>query len=259
MDYWADAEHTFPIFSPGQTEVAGEILVQSIITNIVCELQDAVLYTYGGPEKARSRHLFLDKWGAQLSLTLTIEETSAANPTLGWFPNKIFALSVGAKSSADATRIDKISSYFTIEELKTRDYCDKFNRPGGPFMMASDLKLSEWLHDTVTATLVGSINYSDSEHTGPLKQEVLSHHIKFDVQYSGSLTPTWKLSRVLSVNPVGTFVSGSRDRTHDLVITFGPTSTEDSQEAGVAASNSALASDITVGVSNAFKSALQQQ
>jgi hypothetical protein len=61
-------------------------------------------------------------------------------------------------------------------------------------------------------------DYSD----GPLKTNVLSHEVKFDIQNSGNLTPGWKLTRVM-VNQTGNLFSATRDRVNDLTITLGPT------------------------------------
>jgi hypothetical protein len=45
-------------------------LVQKIVQAVTCELQDAVNHFY---EKQQRKHLFIDTWGAQLTLTLTVQ------------------------------------------------------------------------------------------------------------------------------------------------------------------------------------------
>ena len=87
--------------------------------------------------------------------------------------------------------------------------------------MQSNLGLDEWLIANVTAADTGVIQYAKDYSDGPLKTNVLSHEIKFDVTNTGNVTPGWKLTRV-SVNQSGTFLTASRDRTHDLTITLGP-------------------------------------
>jgi hypothetical protein len=45
--------------------------------------------------------------------------------------------------------------------------------------------------------------------------------VKFEVVSTGSITPAWKLVRV-NFDQTGSLMTGTRDRTHDLIITFGP-------------------------------------
>jgi hypothetical protein len=53
------------------------------------------------------------------------------------------------------------------------------------------------------------------------KPNVLSHEVRFEVVTGADITPAWRLSRV-NINQRGTLLSASRNRTHDLMITFGP-------------------------------------
>ena len=111
--------------------------------------------------------------------------------------------------------------------------------------------------------------------SGPLKSNVLSHEVKFDIISSGNLTPGWKLKQS-TINGTGNFLTGSRDRTQDLILTFGPvdpTWTLDPttgqpakdpktgkplvrMQLSTAATNSALAADIGNAVSNGIRSVL---
>ncbi|HKH81891.1 MAG TPA: hypothetical protein VKA03_09880 [Methylovirgula sp.] len=131
------------------------------------------------------------------------------------------------------------------------------------------MKLNEWLFDSVTVGDTGEVNYGTDTTTGPFKQNVLSHEVKFEILSSGNATPGWKLTRV-SINQTGTFLSASRDRTNDLIITFGPTSTTQVQKVvngkeklvavtgpSEQAAYSHLSSEIGVAVSDGIKGALQ--
>jgi predicted RNA-binding Zn ribbon-like protein len=93
-------------------QLSEQQLVQKIIQAVTCELRDAVNDFY---DKQQRQHLFIDAWGAQLTLTLTIEEKSELNPTALWTPNTIFSLFRAADVSADATRTDTINSFHTIQ------------------------------------------------------------------------------------------------------------------------------------------------
>jgi hypothetical protein len=76
---------------------------------------------------------WFDKWAAQVSLTLTIDESTLANPFFNWIPQggvptNIFNIGVGGNFSADAQRVDKIGNFFTIAELKELAQCNAVDR-----------------------------------------------------------------------------------------------------------------------------------
>lgn len=246
---------------PGDS-VQGQKLVASIVTNIKCEVRDALDDLY-----KIQRRTFLDTWGVQMTLNLTIIEKGALNPRVDWMPpspaSAVFTLGAGGTLSSEATRTDKLTSFYTVAELRKLGRCTREERPGGPFLLQSDLKLNEWLVDAVTVGHTGGVNYDVDTVNGPFRQEVLSHEVKFDVVSSADITPSWKLARA-TINPSGTLLSASRDRSHDLTITFGPTdiSTAPGKKGKPVpsriAADAALASDIGVSVSNGIRRALQQ-
>ncbi|MBR0893786.1 hypothetical protein JQ616_02405 [Bradyrhizobium tropiciagri] len=262
-------------------KVAGQQLVQSIAYNVTCEVQDAIDKLYNNPDHPR-KHTFLDTWGANIALSLQVEEKSSANPVVNWLPpspaSAVFNLGASGTLSADATRQDKLNSYFTVAQLRALGPCDPKTRPGGVLLMQSDLGLEEWLRANMTAADTGVILYALDYSDGPSKTNVLSHEIKFDITDTGNITPGWKLTRV-SVNQSGNLFSATRDRTNDLTITLGPTlptpkPKTDSNGKPVKdangnvvmvtgrspsspAADAALASAIGLAVSNAVKTALQ--
>lgn len=132
--------------------------------------------------------------------------------------------------------------------------------------MQSDLGLAEWLQDNVTEADTGRIQYALDYSDGPLKANVLSHEIKFQVTTSGNVTPGWKL-KIWQVNQNGTLLSASRDRINDLTITLGPTVptpttkinaqgqpvTTTAYVPSAQAADAALASQIGLAVANAIK------
>ena len=231
-------------------KVSEQQLVQKIFQGVTCELRDAVNNFY---EKQRRKHLYLDDWGAQLTLTLTIEERSELNPTALWIPNKIFSLFGGVDVSSDATRIDTINSFHTVQELRELKSCTPEERPVGPFLLESDLKLENLLFERQTARDTGQVNRPEAEQAEGGKNAI-QHEVKFIVVSSGSITPTWKLSRVWAVNPTGFFLAALRNRTQDLLITLGPTEPNRTALAPAAASV-AIASQIGIAVSNSVRTA----
>jgi hypothetical protein len=206
------------------TPLQGQQLVDSIVFNITCEVRDSIIQLYHDYPQGT----FLDHWGAQITLNLTTEEKTSANPTGIWTPpsaaTAAFNLAFTATGSADATRIDKISWFLAVPDLRGKIPCGS-QRPNGIFMLQSDLKLKEWLYDAVDMNNSRYVNLAADTPNGPFKQNVLSHEMKFDVQSIGGLTPGWKLARV-AINQSGTGLTASRDRIHDLTITFGPVATQ---------------------------------
>lgn len=232
-------------------DVAGQQLVQAIVTNITCEVQDSVNAVYRG-----RRSLFLDKWGVQISLSLTIEEKGGVAPLLSYFPTAMFALGADAGLSSDATRIDKLNSYYSIKQLRTLGRCDPRSRTHGPLLRSDDLKLTQWLFDNLTASDTGEIQFSDDTR-GPFGQNVISHEVKFEVVANADITPAWQLMHVSINTPLVPFASVKRDKTHDLIITLGPTD-DSGTGPSTAAANAALASEIGVAVGNNVKTIRSQ-
>lgn len=206
----------------------GQLLVQAIVHTIHCEIKDAVIYVLGKKgvkgEGISNQGAFMDNWGAQVALTLAVEEKTSASPSFLWsslVPVTAFTLGGAASLSSDATRIDKLNFYYSVDALRSAKECkDQGVGPSGSLLIQSDLKLKELLLDDVMA--VGTLEVgSPTNSSSILKQNVLSHEVKFEVVSTGSLTPAWKLKRV-SIDQSGTLFSTTRDRTHDLLITFGP-------------------------------------
>lgn len=209
------------------SEHARSDFVNAVARNVRCEVQDAVVRLYADNQKIdpENRNLgWFDSWAAQLSLTLTTEEKSSLNPVVNVLPpspaTSVFNVNLGGTLSADATRIDKIGSFFTVAELKALQACDPKERNTGPFILQGDLKLHDWLEATMVS--VGNRDTPPpANQSGPFKSNVISHQVKFEVVTTGGVTPGWKLVRA-TVNQSGNFFSTTRDRTQDLTITFGP-------------------------------------
>ena len=215
-------------FSPAD----GQLMVQAIIQSVHCEAIKALRHLREDDvANAKEDHRrpvtdFLLGWGVQLTLTLTIDEKSALNPNSVWTPHSpltsLFTLSGAGTLSSEATRTDKMSFYYKVSDLLKRGYCATGVQQGNEssLLVQSDLKLEEWLADYLMP-LGTSEGQAPTSKGGILKSTVLSHDVKFEVLSSGSLSPAWKLTRA-TVNQSGSFLSTSRDRTHDLIFTLGP-------------------------------------
>jgi hypothetical protein len=242
----------------------GQLMVQAIVQSVRCEIIDALRHLRESDVKNSQQYNqqrvtdFLLKWGVQMTLTLTIDERSSVAPSILWTPltpiSTMFSLSGGASGTADSTRTDKLSFYYQISDILKHDYCTTGVQQGneGSLLVQSDLKLEEWLAD-YTGTLGTHEGLAPTSNSGVLKDNVLSHDIKFDITTSGNLTPGWKLKRA-SINSTGTFFSTSRDRTHDLIITMGPG--DKTGLTGAAAQNADQAQQISNAVTTGFKNAV---
>jgi hypothetical protein len=210
------------------------LMIQAIVQSVHCEmgnaLKDVRKYDLETARRYQQKPIsdFLLHWGAEMTLTLTIDEKSSVGPNLTWMPpspaSAVFTLGAGLGGAADATRTEKMSFYYLVPVLLNEPYCATGVQQGdeNSLLVRSDLKLKEWLQDylSVIGTKEGQAPVTES---GALKDTVLSHDIKFDITTSANIMPSWILTRV-TVNPTlnGPFFSTSRDRTHDLTITLGP-------------------------------------
>jgi hypothetical protein len=110
----------------------------------------------------------------------------------------------------------------------------------------SDLKLYDWLSAAILPYDARVITYQNNNTA----QNAISHEVKFEIISNGNVSPQWKLVRV-SGNTGSTPLFGvGRDRTQDLLITFGPTQKgpNGTNELATAAQNLHSASQIGVAV-----------
>ena len=264
---------------------------------VYCDLKEAVQEvnrytqqssTYDKPT-GRQRPLIPSNWGAQISLSLQVEEASSLNPglTLNQVkPNAVHvfgpgntvttpqssSVGFGGTLSSTATRIDKFDPYYSIALLMKPDtahsVCHPENDPftqlswtpaaSSPFILESDLGIKDWL---LGAMIVNNLLPSTSPSTQPagppgqgaagLKQDAVSYEIKFVIVSNGNVTPTWKLVRFSANTGNSSFFGLGRTRTHDLIITIGPPTPQTGQ--------SHLASQIGNAVSNGNRALLNPQ
>lgn len=161
-----------------------------------------------------------------------------------------YNLGLGGKLSSHAQRDENISAYFDNKTLidnydeKTKKqiphkcaYDGQYIAPGdndsisfGPhdrpsqiakmqsLLIENDLQLEDWLR---SALFLESVSGATDNLAANFKQNVIQHHVKFEIVSNGNITPIWKLVRV-SANQNGPFFDTNRSRIHDLIITFGP-------------------------------------
>jgi hypothetical protein len=110
----------------------------------------------------------------------------------------------------------------------------------------SDLKLYDWLSAALLPFDASIINYNNNSTV----QNAITHDIKFEIVTNGNVNPQWKLVRI-SANTSPNLLASGRDRTQELIITFGPTQ---KGSLASAASNSHLATETGAAVSQAIQS-----
>jgi hypothetical protein len=221
-------------FVPGLQEVGDEaLLVQSIVTSVHCDVANAVravldkdsngnLKRLGPVEKEWYAH-----WGAEIALTLALDDTTTLAPTAVGMPpspaSAIFTIRGNASISSEAIRTDKVNYFYTMKQLYARAPCKTGLQPqqGAPsIIIQNDLQTAAWLNDQLLPYETRETNLETSAK-GVLKQNVLSHEVKFVIMTSGGISPAFTLTRA-TVNPSGTFFNTSRNKTSDLIVTFGP-------------------------------------
>jgi hypothetical protein len=281
-------------------------LVDAIIGHVQCELQNQIQFIIlddmdlastldQSTGKPRGRQLaWLDRWAAQTTLTLTVDEKTTLSPGVTYnkvlsnavavFPNgnvttgQSFNLGIGATASSDGTQkatiawetdFKKITSkkslaqarivrdklYQTARDANTSEIPSICTNQNG-ILIEGDLRLRDWLYMALRPAFVkGGVigDYADAlkDEARTSKKDVLQDQITFAVQYSGNVTPSWKLMQV-SANSTGSLFGAQRSRTEDLLITLGPSNGDGTLQ--TKAQNEALASAIGIAVANAIQS-----
>jgi hypothetical protein len=216
--------------TPGQTQ----ILIKAILESIHCEIKNSVQYVISQDQKLaqfQPDHKrvapWFDDWGMSGLLTLTIAESSEFNPTVSGIPNPatmFLTLMGGIDLSATATRINTLNFYYNVSDIAYKESPCSVGPNGydvvdehlpGSLLINSDLKLREWLTGQLLYVATGATQLDISQG------KAVSQTIRFQIVSSGNFNPVWKLTNAL-VNSNGKLLSGSRNRTHELALTFGP-------------------------------------
>jgi len=221
-------------------------LEMKIKKKIYCELQYAVSFINNPNYRETFKQYYLwkeknikplpESWGVQVQIFLTVDENTALAPGVTFntpmipgttfFPNKItvpgsqsYSFSLGGTLSSDAMRVDKFTFYYLVKDLEgEQPQCSPDNRDpedfqGSSLLLESDLGIYKWLNNAMN--IRSSVGTSQ-----PVQQEVMSYDVKFDILSSGNVTPTWKLVRVTTSS--SNLFSTKRERTHQMILTFGP-------------------------------------
>ncbi|WP_316399477.1 hypothetical protein [Bradyrhizobium sp. 33ap4] len=215
---------TLPIMDLAHpSKIEFEQFVQAIASHVRCELSKAVKREW--PREAKSKRILLKTWVAKVGLTITADDKGQANPGIAFInAAQTFAGSVGAQFMADGTRVMSVTYFVPFQELVTDPTPTDERGTEVPCTIrerepiAGDLGI----HQTLAAALQpwdGNDTLGETVTGGPF--DTITHHVTFQVQAGASATPSWKFVNV-TANTGGNFLSATRTRTDDLLITFGP-------------------------------------
>ncbi|PZA10772.1 hypothetical protein DNX69_15605 [Rhodopseudomonas palustris] len=219
---------------------AGGAFEFAIKSKVYCDIVDAVV-------ASRKAGVLPGGWAVQTTLDLQVDESGALNPGATYLSSPTFTIGAGAVLSSQATRESKFGNYWALDKLKgaSSSPCSSSNARASSLLL-SDLGISDWLENALRSRYYlpsSGGNKKDSI----FKEDFLSYHIKFVVTTSGTVTPAWKLVRVTTGNGGLPLVGAGRIRTHDLLLTFGPTFSANSPNLAI---SSHAAQDFGNAVSN---------
>ncbi|MGP0094866.1 MAG: hypothetical protein ACLPKB_33670 [Xanthobacteraceae bacterium] len=231
---------------PGLPSAQG-VLENTIVGHIHCELRDGLMEVLAIRTTNGSLD-WLNKWGAQVTLKIQVEEQSAVNPGVSLltplensvkaFPvggsvvsGQNVSIGLGLSGTAHATRVETISFTLTFKDLKLEAQtdaakgirsCDIYKNG---VMLQSDLKIRQFLYDKAFIATTGeatSVNLPGLKKTKVVSPyTTFTEDITFVASYGGSVTPMWKFATI-AIDPSSNMASATRTHTNDVLITLGP-------------------------------------
>jgi hypothetical protein len=182
----------------------------------------------------------LDDFGVQVQLTLTVEETGAINPNIG-FPRTLenmkvsgvtvpqsVSLNVNGTLSSSATTVHTSYAYYNVKKISDpgrNTWCEKErDMTGSSLLLISDLGIKAYLPRAVQSIALLPSSAPVNLGAGKTaKLDVISYEVKFVVISSAGFNPVIKLA-TLATGGSGNIPLASigRTRTHQLILTFGP-------------------------------------
>lgn len=214
----------------------------ALASSIACELSYAVTIAIAKDrEQARKRasgraySRYLDDWGVEVATDLTVSENTTVSPSGIWAPvspvSAIFTLAGGGSVGAVSSNENKYNVFYplsalykpTVFRLGTQDRPCRSTQEDqqGSRLVDIDLKILPLLESPMQ---IAELHIADEPQKNEViagAKNVLTQTVSIKETISGDITPTWKFTTG-SVNPSGNFLSTGRERTHQVVFTFGP-------------------------------------
>jgi hypothetical protein len=211
-----------------------------VVGEIQCELEKAVYNAVNDPHFPPGPNTgngvgWLQKWGAKVTLTLTVDEKGSANPGITYFvpfENSVkkfstgtvttaqsFSLGMGLQASSDATRKETISyTYAFADLLKQKSIDDKACPYEDGVTIHSDLKISDFVRNKVYLARLPGLLGVKTEYS---PYTAFSDEVSFIVIYGGSLNPVWKFVTLSGNTSSSPLLNSTRTKTQDVLITLG--------------------------------------
>lgn len=208
--------------SASESRMIGQI-VRAVRCQLGASITATILNDWRLAEDRLSKKRYsdaFDNWGAEANITITITDKTGLSPSTLLTPptlsSPIFNFAAGIDASSEAYRSVKFNTFYTMRELFNRP-CPVDDRKFGSPLVATDLRITPLLEGRLLAIRTGEASPLDE----PGRTNVLSHSVRFTVDTSAGANPSWKFIDV-AVNPSGNLFTTSRNRIHELIITFGP-------------------------------------
>lgn len=209
--------------------------------SIVCELSYAVTTAIRNDRslapKRRSRRAysdFLKDWGVEVATDLLVTENSTVNPTGLWTPvsplTTVFTLGGGISGGAVSTNDNKYNVFYPLWALyqpklfpvdsEVRPCRDPSGSKEGSPLVDIDLRILPLLESRMQIVALGLADEPGKKVLIEGEKNVLTQTVSIKEFLSGDITPTWTFTTG-AINPTGKFISAGRERTHQVVFTFG--------------------------------------
>ena len=213
----------------------------ALVRSIVCELSYAVTHALGNDldlAKKRPNHKtyadFMLNWGVEVATDLTVSENTKINPTAEWAPktpvSALLTLGGGVNVGSTATGEDAQNMFFALSDLyhpelfrpdSTERPCrdPSHNKEGSP-LVDIDLQLLPLLESKLHPIELQMVGPPTKNVVVEGGKNVLTKTVSIKEEISGDISPSWKFTTG-TLNSSGTFLSAGRERTHQIVFTFG--------------------------------------
>jgi hypothetical protein len=237
-----------------------------LVNQIKCEITRGVfnsLVQYKRPSDGNNTFIgndvsWLLDWGVKVTLTLTVDEKGGiapgasltrpfANGTSTFGSSTVttpqsFALGLGVQGNAEATRKETVAFTYGLADLLAAKRAAEAKagldpatlattaippcNHQGDFVIVSGLKLDDFIQNKVfLAWTPGTLNPSAIGNASPFSS--FTDDATFIVSYGGEVTPTWKyVTFTATTNSSGQFLSATRTKTQDILLTLGPLTTQ---------------------------------
>jgi hypothetical protein len=221
-------------------------LENTIVGHIRCEIGKGI-WEVAQSKLENVAWLYNANWGTAVTLTLTFEDQTSANPGVSFltplensvkaFPvggsvtsSQSISIGLGVSGSANATRTETIQFTYTNKDLlywANKQFAADPKAWTSPeacetnkgVTISSDLKIDQFIYDKATIASLHNVIGQTSRQNWPPFNTFLEQ-ITFVATYGGSVTPTWKFARV-AANPSSTTLSATRTNTDSVTITLG--------------------------------------